>query len=76
MDRWLSAALDYIPEWLGFQMRLTEQPGCALAIAYKGKVVLEQAWGYANADRKVELTPRHLMRVASHSKSFTAAGIM
>ncbi len=76
MDRWLSAGLDYIPEWLGFQMRLTEQPGCALAIVHKGKVVLEQAWGYANADRKIELTPRHLMRVASHSKSFTAAGIM
>jgi len=76
MDKWLAAALDYIPEWIGFQMRWSEQPGCATAIAHKGKIVLDQAWGYANADRKQELTPRHRMRVASHSKSFTAAGIM
>jgi CubicO group peptidase (beta-lactamase class C family) len=76
MDKWLAAALDYVPEWIGFQMRWSEQPGCAVAIAHKGKVVLEQAWGYANAARKQELTPRHRMRVASHSKSFTAAGIM
>ncbi|MSP49620.1 MAG: class A beta-lactamase-related serine hydrolase [Alphaproteobacteria bacterium] len=76
MDRWLAAALDYVPEWIGFQMRLTEQPGCSLAIAHKGKVVLEQAWGHANLKRATELTPRHRFRVASHSKSFTAAGIM
>jgi CubicO group peptidase (beta-lactamase class C family) len=76
MDKWLAAALDYIPVWIGFQMRWSEQPGCAMAIVHKGKVVLDRAWGYANASRKQELTPRHRMRVASHSKSFTAAGIM
>lgn len=76
MDKWLAAALDYIPEWIGFQMRMSEQPGCALAIAYKGKVVLEQAWGYANQARRQALTPRHRFRVASHSKTFTAAGVL
>jgi CubicO group peptidase (beta-lactamase class C family) len=76
MDKWLAAALDYIPEWIGFQMRMSEQPGCALAVAHKGRVVLEHAWGWANAARKQPLTPRHRMRVASHSKSFTAAGIL
>ena len=76
MDKWLAAALDYVPEWIGFQMRISEQPGCAMAIAHKGKVVFEQAWGYANQPRGQELTPRHRHRVASHSKSFTAAGIL
>ncbi len=76
MDKWLAAALDYVPQWIGFQMRVTEQPGCAMAIAHKGKVVFEQAWGYANQPRGQELTPRHRHRVASHSKSFTAAGIL
>src|SRR5258708_24701997 len=76
MDRWLTAALDYIPRWLEFQMRQSEQPGCVIAIAEKGKIVLEQAFGYADLNRGTELTPRHRFRVASHSKSFTSAGIM
>jgi CubicO group peptidase (beta-lactamase class C family) len=76
MDRWVAAALDYVPEWLDFQMRLTEQPGCALAIVHKGKIVLERALGHADLANGIPLTPRHRFRVASHSKSFTAAGIM
>ena len=76
MDRWLGAALDYIPRWLGFQMRLTEQPGCVIAVAERGRIRLERAFGHADLARGVALTPRHRFRVASHSKSFTAAGIM
>jgi CubicO group peptidase (beta-lactamase class C family) len=76
MDKWVGAALDYIPEWLEFQMRLTEQPGCAIAIAQGGKIVLERGFGHADLAMGVALTPRHRFRVASHSKSFTAAGIM
>ncbi|HUN49836.1 MAG TPA: serine hydrolase domain-containing protein [Candidatus Sulfotelmatobacter sp.] len=76
MERWLGAALDYIPRWLEFQMRLSAQPGVALAIAHNGRIVLEQAHGHADLQRGRALTPRHRFRVASHSKSFTAAGIM
>jgi len=57
-------------------MRLTEQPGCALAVASKGKVVLEAAFGHANLVRGAALTPRHRFRVASQSKTFTAAGVL
>jgi CubicO group peptidase (beta-lactamase class C family) len=76
MDKWVPAALDYIPRWLEFQMRQSRQPGCVIAIAEKGKIVLEQAFGYADLSRGTALTPRHRFRVASHSKSFTSAGIM
>jgi CubicO group peptidase (beta-lactamase class C family) len=76
MDSWLKPALDYIPQWLEYQMRESEQPGCVIAIVHKGKVVLERAFGYADIVRRTPLTPRHRFRVASHSKSFTAAGIM
>ena len=76
MDNWLKPALDYIPQWLDYQMRETEQPGCVLAIVHKGRIVLERAFGYADLASRVPLTPRHRFRVASHSKSFTAAGIM
>jgi CubicO group peptidase (beta-lactamase class C family) len=76
MDDWLEPALDYIPQWLEYQMRESEQPGCVVAIVLQGRVVLEQAFGYADITGRVPLTPRHRFRVASHSKSFTAAGVM
>lgn len=75
MDRWIAAALDYVPRWIEHQMRITEQPGCVIAVAHKGQVLLERAYGYADQVRGIELTPRHRYRVASHSKSFTSAGI-
>jgi D-alanyl-D-alanine carboxypeptidase len=76
MERWLTAALAYIPQWIEHQMRLTEQPGCAIAIAHRGKLVLDMAFGHADLSRGAALTPRHRFRVASHSKSFTAAGVL
>jgi CubicO group peptidase (beta-lactamase class C family) len=76
MQAWLPAALDYVPRWIEFQMRAQEQPGCVIAISHRGKIVLEQAFGHADVARGVPLTPRHRFRIASHSKSFTAAGVM
>jgi CubicO group peptidase (beta-lactamase class C family) len=76
MERWLGAALDYVPRWLDFQMQASQQPGCMIAIAYRDRVVLERAFGAANLDTGEALTPRHRFRVASHTKSFTAAGVM
>jgi len=76
MSRWLNAALDYIPRWIEFQMRQTERPGCVIAIAHRGRIVLDKAFGFADAVKGVPLTARHRFRVASHSKAFTAAGVM
>jgi CubicO group peptidase (beta-lactamase class C family) len=76
MDRWLGSALDYIPRWIEFQMGSSQQPGCIIAIAHRGAIVLEHAFGFANLTSGEALTPRHRFRVASHSKSFTAAGIL
>ena len=76
MESWLKAALDYIPEWIEYQMRQAEQPGAVLEVAYRSKPVLERAFGLADLARGTELTPRHRFRVASHSKTFTTAGVM
>lgn len=76
MQKWLPAALDYIPRWIDFQVRQTETPGCVISVAAKGEIVLERAFGVADLNTGEVLTPRHRFRVASHSKSFTAAGIM
>src|ERR1700733_10410364 len=76
MEAWQQPAIDYIRSWLEFQVRVSQQPGCIIAIAHRGKVVAEHAFGHANLITGEKLTPRHRFRIASHSKSFTAAGIM
>ena len=76
MADWLAPALAYIPHWIAHQRRITEMPGIAVAVARGGKLVLDQAFGVANLATGEALTPKHLFRVASHSKTFTAVGIM
>jgi CubicO group peptidase (beta-lactamase class C family) len=76
MERWLQPALDYISTWIEFQMRGSQQPGCVFAVAHRDQIVLERAIGYADIVSKEKLTARHRFRVASHSKSFVAAGLM
>src|SRR5262245_18183727 len=76
MKPWLDPALAYAASWLEFQRRHHEQPSCAVAIAHGGEIVLEAAFGSANLETGEALTPRHGFRIASHSKSFTSAGIL
>jgi len=76
MEPWLQPALDYSVAWLDLQMRQSRLPGCIVAVAGGPRVVLERAFGHADLARGEKLTPRHRFRIASHSKSFTAAGIM
>lgn len=76
MEKWVGAALDYLPRWIAHQMRMVQQPGCAIAVAHRGKLVLELALGVADERSGTALTPAHRFRVASHSKSFTAAGVL
>jgi CubicO group peptidase (beta-lactamase class C family) len=76
MDEWLLPACDYIALWLEFQMRLSRLPGCIAVVMHRDQIALERAYGSADLAAGEALTPRHRFRVASHSKSFTAAGIM
>src|SRR5216684_2220578 len=56
---WLAPALSYIPQWLAYQMRQSEQVGFTLAIAHRGTVVLDMALGHADLNSGQLLTPRH-----------------
>jgi CubicO group peptidase (beta-lactamase class C family) len=76
MESWLQSATEYIHSWIEFQVRASQQPGCIVAIAHRGKVVAEYAFGHANLVTGEKLTPRHRFRIASHSKAFTSTGIM
>ena len=76
MEPWLQFATDYIGDWLEFQFKGSQQPGCIFAIVHRDKIIAEHAFGQADLDTEERLTPRHRFRIASHSKSFTSAGIM
>ncbi len=75
-EPWLQAGLGYIAKWLDFQVRHLEQPGCAVAVAHGERILADLALGVANLSSGDRLTPSHRFRVASHSKTFTAAGVL
>ena len=73
----LGPALAYLEGWLAFQQRNNPaMPGLAVALAQGGEVVFDRAWGWADLAAREALTPQHLFRIASHSKTFTAASVL
>jgi D-alanyl-D-alanine carboxypeptidase len=68
--------LDYVSTWLDHRVWQTRVPGAQVAVARHGELVLSEAFGVADPTTGEPLTPAHLFRVASHSKSFTATAIL
>lgn len=52
-----------------------DSPGCTCAVMRDGEVVYSRAFGMANLEHGVSLTPQSVFHVASVSKQFTAASI-
>src|SRR5947209_931391 len=72
----LAEGVAYAARWIAFQQQLQEIPGLVLAIQYRGEVLLSRGYGFADLEREITMTPRHIFRIASHSKTFTATAIM
>lgn len=51
-------------------------PGISIAVSKEGRIVWSEAFGYADLNKKIKAKTTTLFRVASVSKSFTAAGMM
>jgi len=51
-------------------------PGLSIAVAFRGRVVYEEAFGMADPQRGEPATPAHRFRIASVSKPVTACAIM
>lgn len=79
-DRIDQAALDHVarllPLWLEDVRIRTEQSGLQAAIWYDGALICETAVGAADVDGEIPLLPTHRLRIASHSKMFTALAVM
>ena len=69
-------ALHLIDGWLTFQVYIKEIPGAAIGVFVEDEVVFEKEYGYADLEDRVKLTDKHLFRIASQSKLFTATAIM
>ena len=51
-------------------------PGFAVLVAKDNQVLYRKAFGYANLELDVILTPEHIFRIGSITKQFTAAAIL
>src|SRR3954468_18919371 len=77
-----AAAAPYLESWLDHQRRRSRVPGVQAAGRGGGRVrvgdrlVLDPALGVADVTTGEPLTPGHLFRIASHSKTFTATAVL
>jgi CubicO group peptidase (beta-lactamase class C family) len=76
-------AARYADTWVELRARTQRIPGVQVAVAVAGEVLLSSAHGFARLpetngpdDGGERLTTRHLFRIASHSKTFTATAVM
>ena len=63
------------PDAAAIPAKLSEDfklPGLSVAMARHGKMVFEQAFGWADRDAREKLTPQHRFRIASISKPITS----
>ena len=69
-------ALDYFDRYLGFRQHFQRVPGVQAAVYAFGDVQLSVAHGLADVAASTALTPDHLFRIASHSKTFTSTVVL
>src|SRR5437879_1476004 len=67
---------DQVDDFLKSQMTEHRIPGLALAIIQNGKPAKTAAYGLANLELNVPVTPDTVFEIGSVTKQFTAAGIL
>ncbi len=55
---------------------LPSSAGCALGVSYRDQIVLERAWGMAELEHGIPITPATIFEAGSVSKQFTTAAIL
>ena len=59
-----------------FSSATPEAPGCAVGVSHHGKVVVNRAYGLADLERRVPLTPSSVFDIGSTQKQFVAAAVL
>lgn len=65
----------YLERWLEYGRDYQRIPGVQVAVRVGDELAASFALGTANEDTGEALTTRHLFRIASHSKTFTATAV-
>ena len=56
--------------------RGADRPGCAVGVSHRGRVVLERAYGMADIESGVPMTPATVVHAASIAKQTTALAVL
>jgi CubicO group peptidase (beta-lactamase class C family) len=72
----LREGVEYAGRWIDYQQQLHQIPGVVAAVRFGDELLLNSGYGFANLERQTPMTPQHIFRIASHSKTFTATAIM
>ena len=75
-DASVDEALAFFDSYLEFRQKFERVPGVQAAVFAGDRVRLSAAYGFADLVDEVPLTTRHLFRIASHSKTFTATAML
>ena len=67
---------DLVLGWVDLRRRMLRVPGVQVAVRVDGELLISGASGSADLEDDVALTPQHLFRIASHSKTFAATAVM
>src|SRR5215510_15234578 len=59
-----------------FSWTKPNEPGCAVAVSQNGKIVVNKAYGLADLERDVPITPNTIFDAGSVRKQFVAAAIL
>lgn len=68
--------LDGLDGFLENKIAELNVPGIAIGIVKNGETVYNKGFGYADIENKVKMTPDHVLRVGSISKTFLSIGLM
>ncbi|MGH3096502.1 MAG: serine hydrolase domain-containing protein [Streptosporangiales bacterium] len=71
----IDSTVAYANWWLEFRQHYQRIPGVQAAMLFGNEVRLAAAYGVSDIETGAALTPRHLFRIASHSKTFTATAV-
>src|SRR5688500_3521587 len=71
-----AASADAVDDFISAEIARRHIPGVSLAVVQKGEVVKLAAYGKANVELDVPVTPKTVFQIQSMTKSFTAAAIL
>jgi len=67
---------DAVRDLIRTQMTERQVPSVAVAVARDGRIIWEEAFGWADREKRIAATPHTLYSLASISKPITATGLM